>query len=546
MLRKVFWHIHTMIIRLFQNNRIEIVMILDKIVAATEKRVYDAKDNLPLSELQQQVERMPITKDFLFEQALQELDFNFICEVKKASPSKGIIAEDFPYLEIAKEYEMAGAAAISVLTEPDFFLGSPQYLQEIAEAVHIPVLRKDFIIDEYQIYEAKLCGASAILLIAAILNDETMARFHKLADSLGLSCLVEAHDETEVLRAVNIGARIIGVNNRNLKDFTVDVNNSIRLRKLVDDSVIFVSESGLDTAADIQRLRDNKIHAALMGESFMRTNDKVAKLAELYGPIRSKCYIHNNTERDRLGTEDTSNIEVPSAPTVDEATQSSYEVKVKFCGIIQEDTVPVLLETQPDYVGFIFAPSKRQVTVEQAKSITRSLQDSVHTTSGNKCCSRVGVFVNETIPTIVEITKAVPLSVVQLHGDETVTYIETLRSQLREEQLESIEIWKAIQVQGKEDILPWKQAPIDGLVVDAYSKEERGGTGKTIDWSLLDDVQVPYYLAGGIGLHNVARAIRRLQPYGLDMSSSLETNGQKDVKKIKSMAQIIKTVTNRC
>ena len=546
MLRKVFWHIHTMIIRLFQNNRIEIVMILDKIVAATEKRVYDAKDNLPLSELQQQVERMPITKDFLFEQALQELDFNFICEVKKASPSKGIIAEDFPYLEIAKEYEMAGTAAISVLTEPDFFLGSPQYLQEIAEAVHIPVLRKDFIIDEYQIYEAKLWGASAILLIAAILNDETMARFHKLADSLGLSCLVEAHDETEVLRAVNIGARIIGVNNRNLKDFTVDVNNSIRLRKLVDDSVIFVSESGLDTAADIQRLRDNKIHAALMGESFMRTNDKVAKLAELYGPIRSKCYIHNNTERDRLGTEDTSNIEVPSAPTVDEATQSSYEVKVKFCGISQEDTVPVLLETQPDYVGFIFAPSKRQVTVEQAKSITRSLQDSVHTTSGNKCCSRVGVFVNETIPTIVEITKAVPLSVVQLHGDETVTYIETLRIQLQEEQLEFIEIWKAIQVQGKEDILPWKQAPIDGLVVDAYSKEERGGTGKTIDWSLLDDVQVPYYLAGGIGLHNVARAIRRLQPYGLDMSSSLETNGQKDVKKIKSMAQIIKTVTNIC
>lgn len=546
MLRKVFWHIHTMIIRLFQNNRIEIVMILDKIVAATEKRVCDAKANLPLSELQQQVERMPITKGFPFEQALQELDFNFICEVKKASPSKGIIAEDFPYLEIAKEYEMAGAAAISVLTEPDFFLGSPQYLQEIAEVVQIPVLRKDFIIDEYQIYEAKLWGASAILLIAAILNDETMACFHKLADSLGLSCLVEAHDETEVLRAVNIGARIIGVNNRNLKDFTVDVNNSICLRKLVDDSVIFVSESGLDTAADIQRLRDNKIHAALMGESFMRTNDKVAKLAELYGPIRSKCSIHNNTERDRLGTEDTSNIEVPSAPTIDEATQSSYEVKVKFCGIIQEDTVPVLLETQPDYVGFVFAPSKRQVTVEQAQSITKSLQDSVNPTSGNKCCSRVGVFVNETIRTIVEIAKAVPLSVVQLHGDETVTYIETLRSQLREEQLESIEIWKAIQVQGKEDILPWKQAPIDGLVVDAYSKEERGGTGKTIDWSLLDDVQVPYYLAGGIGLHNVARAIRRLQPYGLDMSSSLETNGQKDVKKIKSMAQIIKTVTNRC
>ena len=517
-------------------------MILDKIVAATEKRVDGAKVKLPFSELQQQVERMPITKDFPFEQALQELDFNFICEVKKASPSKGIIAEDFPYLEIAKEYEMAGAAAISVLTEPDFFLGSPQYLQEIAEAVQIPVLRKDFIIDEYQIYEAKLWGASAILLIAAILDDEIMARFHKLADSLGLSCLVEAHDETEVLRAVNIGARIIGVNNRNLKDFTVDVNNSIRLRNLVDDSVIFVSESGLDTAADIQRLRDNKIHAALMGESFMRTNDKVAKLAELYGPIRSKCSIHNNTERDRLGTEDTSNIEVPSAPTIDEATQSSYEVKVKFCGIIQEDTVPVLLETQPDYVGFVFAPSKRQVTVEQAQSITKSLQDSVNPTSGNKCCSRVGVFVNETIRTIVEIAKAVPLSVVQLHGDETIAYIESLRIHLEEEQLGFIQIWKAVQVQTKEDIMQWEQAPIDGLVVDAYSKTTRGGTGQTVDWSLLEGIQMPYYLAGGIGLHNVARAIRRLQPYGLDMSSSLETNGQKDDTTIRTMSQLIKTV----
>ena len=530
-----------MIIRLLQNSRIEIeiVMILDKIVAATEKRVCDAKANLPLSELQQQVERMPITKDFPFEQALQELDFNFICEVKKASPSKGIIAEDFPYLEIAKEYEMAGAAAISVLTEPDFFLGSPQYLKEIAEAVQIPVLRKDFIIDEYQIYEAKLWGASAILLIAAILDDETMARFHKLADSLGLSCLVEAHDETEVLRAVNIGARIIGVNNRNLKDFTVDVNNSIRLRKLVDDSVIFVSESGLGTAADIQRLRDNKIHAALMGESFMRSNDK---LAELYGPIRPKYSIHNNTERDRFGTEDTSNIEVPSAPTIDEATQSSYEVKVKFCGIIQEDTVPVLLETQPDYVGFVFAPSKRQVTVEQAQSITKSLQDSVNPTSGNKCCSRVGVFVNETIRTIVEIAKAVPLSVVQLHGDETIAYIESLRIHLEEEQLGFIQIWKAVQVQTKEDIMQWEQAPIDGLVVDAYSKTTRGGTGQTVDWSLLEGIQMPYYLAGGIGLHNVARAIRRLQPYGLDMSSSLETNGQKDDTTIRTMSQLIKTV----
>lgn len=551
----VCWHIHTMIIRLLQNNRIEIeiVMILDNIVAATKKRVKEAKEKLSFSELQQRVESMPIGKDFPFEQALQELDFNFICEVKKASPSKGVIAEDFPYLDIAKDYEMAGAAAISVLTEPDFFLGSPQYLQDIAATVHIPVLRKDFIIDAYQIYEAKLWGASAILLIAAILDDDTMQRFHELADSLGLSCLVEAHDETEVLRAVSIGARIIGVNNRNLKDFTVDVNNSIRLRNLVDDSVIFVSESGLGTAADIQCLRDNDIHAALMGESFMRSANKVEKLAELYGPIRHNSFMENDLDLDVLGKKRACKVEALPISEVtdrivleaDSVTEQRYEVKVKFCGITQLDTVPVLLETGPDYVGFVFAPSKRQVTVEQAQSIARDLRDSLKITNGDKSSSPVGVFVNEMIPTIVEIAKAVPLSIVQLHGDETIAYIETLRNQLQEQQLESVEIWKAIQVQGKEDILPWEQAPIDGLVVDAYSKEERGGTGKIIDWSLLEGVQVPYYLAGGIGLHNVARAIRRLQPYGLDMSSSLETNGQKDAKKIRTMSQLIKQITNR-
>ena len=321
----------------------------------------------------------------------------------------------------------------------------------------------------------------------------------------------------------------------------------------MDDSVIFVSESGLDAAADIQCLRDNNIHAALMGESFMRSTDKVAKLAELYGPIRHNSFLGNDLDLDVLGKKSACKAEdLPISEVTDTilleaepVTEPKYEVKVKFCGITKEDTVPVLLDTKPDYVGFVFAPSKRQVTVEQAQFITRSLQDGLKTTTDDKSISPVGVFVNETIPTIVEIAKAVPLSVVQLHGDETIAYIETLRNQLQEQQLESVEIWKAIQVQGKEDMLLWEQAPIDGLVVDAYSKEDRGGTGKTIDWSLLEGVQVPYYLAGGIGLHNVARAIRRLQPYGLDMSSSLETNGQKDAKKMSTMSQLIKQVTNR-
>ena len=207
----------------------------------------------------------------------------FICECKKASPSKGLIAPDFPYLEIAKSYEAAGASAISVLTEPGWFLGSDQYLKEIAAAVKIPCLRKDFTVDEYMIYEAKCLGAAAVLLICALLDTETLRRYIRICDTLGLSALVEAHDEAETCSAVDAGARIIGVNNRNLKDFTVDFSNSIRLRSLIPEDVIFVAESGVRTRADVELLRAHKVNAALIGETLMRAPDKRAMLDELRG-----------------------------------------------------------------------------------------------------------------------------------------------------------------------------------------------------------------------------------------------------------------------
>lgn len=225
------------------------------------------------------------TFSFLFEQSLRGKGIHFICEVKKASPSKGLIAEAFPYLEIAKEYEKAGASAISVLTEPEYFLGKDQYLKEIAANIQIPVLRKDFTVDVYQIYEAKLLGASAVLLICSLLDDETLKAFLETAHGIGLSALVEAHDETEVKRALNAGARIIGVNNRNLKDFTVNIQNSVNLRKLVPENVIFVSESGMKTAEDIQVLKENGTNAVLIGETLMRAADKEKMLKELSGEV---------------------------------------------------------------------------------------------------------------------------------------------------------------------------------------------------------------------------------------------------------------------
>lgn len=257
--------------------------ILNTIAQHTAERYEKIISQTPLSEVK--VRALAMTKGgFEFEKALAADGISFICEVKKASPSKGVIAENFPYLEIAREYEAAGAAAISCLTEPKWFMGSDEYLREIAGTVSIPVLRKDFTICDYQIYEAKTLGASAVLLICALLDTDTIREYIKICDTLGMSALVEAHDEAEVNSALAAGARIIGVNNRNLKDFSVNVNNSSRYRQMIPSNVLFVSESGIKTHKDIEVLQKNHTNAALIGETLMRSDDKKATLEELlYG-----------------------------------------------------------------------------------------------------------------------------------------------------------------------------------------------------------------------------------------------------------------------
>lgn len=258
--------------------------ILDQLAGHARERTEQAKQKTPLSVLKEQAEALP-KGTFAFEQALKAPGISFICECKKASPSKGLIAPDFPYLSIAKEYQAAGADAISVLTEPKWFLGRDQYLREIASAVSIPCLRKDFTVDEYMIYEAKVLGASAVLLICSILTPAQLRDYQAVCDGLGLSALVEAHDEGEVEMALAAGARIIGVNNRNLKDFTVDTENSRRLRAMIPPSVLFVSESGVKTPADVEDLRQVGADAVLIGETLMRAADKKSKLSELRGRL---------------------------------------------------------------------------------------------------------------------------------------------------------------------------------------------------------------------------------------------------------------------
>lgn len=258
-------------------------MILEEIAARTVQRVAEEKAAVPLSEMKKRAEALDANTGFPFREALSGDEISFICEVKRASPSKGLIAPDFPYLDIARDYERAGASAISCLTEPFWFKGRDEYLAEISNAVTIPVLRKDFTVDEYMIYQAKTLGASAVLLICSILSKEQLSEYLGIAHSLGLSALVEAHDDGEVRTALSVGAGIIGVNNRDLRTFTVDINNSARLRKLVPPEVLFVSESGIKTAADIEALRSNGTNAVLIGETLMRNPDKKAALDELRG-----------------------------------------------------------------------------------------------------------------------------------------------------------------------------------------------------------------------------------------------------------------------
>ncbi len=256
--------------------------ILEQLAEHTKERYEKRIGEKPLSLVKAQA--LAVQKGtFAFEKALSKKRLAFICEVKKASPSKGLISADFPYLAIARQYEAAGADCISCLTEPKWFLGSDEYLQEIAKTVQIPVLRKDFTVCDYQIYEAKLLGVDAVLLICALLSKQELEEYIDICDALGMSALVEAHDEKEIETAVRAGARVIGVNNRNLRDFSVDTSNAARLRALVPPGVLFVSESGVKTRSDIEKIEKSGANAVLIGETLMKSANIGEKLRELRG-----------------------------------------------------------------------------------------------------------------------------------------------------------------------------------------------------------------------------------------------------------------------
>ena len=461
-------------------------MILDRIVAQTCIDLEQRKREVPLDELQQLAARQPTPIDLY--RSLQTGDsrqsVKLIAEVKRASPSRGLLAPHLDPLEVARLYEAGGAAAISVLTEPHFFLGSQEYLTAIKRAVQVPVLRKDFIFDDYQVYEARAWGADALLLICAILDDGQLRRLLGLAHSLGMRCLVEAHTAEETRRAVEAGAKIIGINSRDLATFQVHPHLVRELRPLIPADCVVVAESGIHSAGDARRLARCDVHAMLVGEALVTSDDIPAQIRTL---LRG----------------------------ANESTQ------VKICGLRAEEHMRAATEAGADMLGFIFyEPSHRYISPQQARAL-RERFDRERT-----AVDFVGVFVNREPHYINDTAEQVGLDIVQLHGDEPPDFCRRIQRP----------VIKALRLNTRADraqVEAYHQASWR-ILLDTPAAQW-GGTGETHDWSLARSIaqDTPVLLAGGLTPQNVADAIRQVRPWGVDVSSGVETKRVKDVGKIR-------------
>ena len=462
-------------------------MFLEKIVAQTKSDLEERKRETPLEEMQRLAGAQPAPRDL--RAALSNgSDIKLIAEVKRASPSKGLLAPHLDPVELARTYESHGATAISVLTEPHFFLGSPTYLTAIKHAVQVPVLRKDFIFDEYQVYEARAWGADAILLICAILDQAQLRHLLDVAQSLHMQCLVEVHSAAEAQRAVAAGAQIIGVNSRDLATFQMNPNLMRELRPLIPPDRVVVAESGIARQADARRLARYDVQAMLVGESLVVSSDIPTQMSALLQGA------NNSTQ-------------------------------VKICGLRAPEHARAALEAGADLLGLMFyEPSHRYIALREAHKLVETIRQD-HPTA-----DFVGVFVNCTPDFVNDISKQVGLQFVQLHGDEPP---ETCLAIHRP-------VVKALSLRDQNDIqrvrayhqICWR------ILLDTPTPQW-GGTGQTHDWTLARTVaqEIPILLAGGLTPENVSEAIRQVRPWGVDVSSGVETNRVKNVEKIRAFTR---------
>lgn len=465
-------------------------MFLDKIVTQTRQDLAERKRETPLEEMQRKAAAQPAPRDLRAALRIGS-HIKLIAEVKRASPSKGLLAPLLDPLEVARTYESHGAAAISVLTEPHFFLGSPAYLTAIKQAVQVPVLRKDFIFDEYQVYEARAWGADAILLICAILDQTQLCHLLGIARSLHMHCLVEVHSAEEARRAVAAGAPIIGVNSRDLVTFQMNPRLLRELRPLIPADRIVVAESGIYTPADARRLARSDAQAMLVGESLVVSRDIPAQIRAL--------------------------LQGANAST-----------QIKICGLRTPEHARAALDAGADMLGLIFyEPSHRYISPKEARNLVETVQQEFST------ADFVGVFVNCTADFINDISEQVGLQYVQLHGNEAPNFCRSIQRP----------VIKALSLDGQNDIQRvrdyhetcWR------ILLDTPTAHW-GGTGQTHDWTLARSVaqEMPILLAGGLTPENVSEAMRQVHPWGVDVSSGVETNKVKDVEKIRAFIENVR------
>lgn len=452
-------------------------MILDKIIEDKKKHL----NRLELSEdlLRDMCREARPPLDFY--RTLKDGRISIIGELKKASPSRGIIREDFPYLDLAREYE-GSVEAVSVLTEEDYFKGSIDYLEGVAHTIDTPVLCKDFIFTREQVALARSRGASSVLLIVRILEESLLQELIDLSRELGMEPLVETHTKEEIDIAMRCRAKIIGINNRDLSDFTVDIRRSIDLSKDLPDDIVIVAESGIKTREDVALLEAGGVDAILIGETFMRS---------------------------------------PSIPqTARELRGSTTEIKI--CGIRSMEEVDIVNKTKPHYAGFVFAPSKRQVDTATCRKLRMALHRDIRT---------VGVFVDEDIDTVIETARRCRLDVVQLHGREDTAACRRLQF------LGEFRVWKALPGETvSNDIIDNYSRVTDSLLFDSLTP----GGGTAFDWDRVRDIRGKIILAGGLSESNVGRGIRRVKPSIVDVSSGVENINGKDYKKVKNFIEEVR------
>lgn len=465
-------------------------MFLERIVAQTRSDLQERKKAQPIEEIQRLAYAQPRPRDLL-DAFRDRSKIGLIAEVKRASPSKGMLAPHLDPVATACIYEANGAKAISVLTEPHFFLGAPEYLTAIKEAVQLPVLRKDFIVDEYQVYEARAWGADAILLICAILDDTTLAYLLQVAHELRMHCLVEVHSREEARRAVNAGAVIIGVNSRDLVTFQMNPYLLREIRQDIPANNVVIAESGIHTAADVRRLARSNVQGMLVGESLVVSNDIAGQMHLLL-----------------------------------QAANTSIQIKI--CGLREAEHIDTAIEAGTDLLGLIFyEPSHRYIQPEQVCTLLAASRNWSDPAAGQVVPDLVGVFVNKDANFINEVVEQANLHFVQLHGTEPPEFCQQIKRP----------VIKALHMKGVEDLqhvqlykdTAWR------LLLDTPTPVW-GGIGTTHDWSIARQAaqKTPVFLAGGLTVDNVAEAIAQVQPWGVDVSSGVETDKRKDSQKIRA------------